>query len=106
MAEEVSTSASSSQLGPRQTVVALKSSSSQGHDVSTNLSERSQSLKFETIRSSAKSVASGLRCWHLFAVNILAYNVDATLSHNANNTPKFSAPSSETQEQPRTICLT
>ena len=67
--------------GPRQTTAQLAAAvkSGQGMMVTAFLGQRELELKMETQRRSLPQVASALRCWHRFAVDLLSYGEEATL---------------------------
>jgi len=67
--------------GPRQTTAQLAAAvkSGQGMMVTAFLAQRELEVKMETQRRSLPQVASALRCWHRFAVDLLSYGEEATL---------------------------
>ena len=78
--------------GPRQTTAQLAAAvkSGQGMMVTAFLGQRELELKLETQRRSLPQVASALRCWHRFAVDLLSYGEEATLPpDNAADVVKY-----------------
>ena len=63
--------------GPRDRVAAL--AKIQAHEAQRMLEIKAASLKASTQKRSLASVASGLRCWHQFAVTVLQYRPEETL---------------------------
>ena len=64
---------------PAQAVASLARAANRGVDVQGILSETAGVTKLETQRLSGPSVASGLKCWHMFAVAVLGYSPECTL---------------------------
>ena len=60
-------------------VKSLASAKKQGHSVAGILDDLTAILKMESAKSSLPSIASGLKCWHAFATDVLGYPASATL---------------------------
>jgi hypothetical protein len=68
-----------STLKPNQCIGALKEAKSKGADVSSILEDKVTLIKLSSARNSLTSIASGLRCWDAFAVDLLGYPIGTTL---------------------------
>ncbi len=64
---------------PRQAVAMLGDARREGKNVLQVLDDSEQALRLETVRKSLPQVAAGLKCWHMFAVDVLEYDDCATL---------------------------
>ena len=69
----------SDSLAPRAKVEAYAAARQKGVDVSALLLLKADQLRLEPLRKNIKSIASGLRMWHFFAVSVLGYSAGATL---------------------------
>jgi len=66
-------------LAPRGAIRAAGSAAADGVDVTSILVGRAKMLQVEVVRKSLPSVASGLKAWHSFAVEVLKYEEDSSL---------------------------
>lgn len=64
---------------PQDVIRQLGAARDQGVDVGERLLQQAAALRVETQRQSLRSVASGLRAWHQFAVLVLGYAPNLTL---------------------------
>ena len=64
---------------PAATIHAMEAATQRGVPVGDLLVAKAGALRLETKRSSLSAVGSALRCWHAFAVTVLAYEADKTM---------------------------
>ena len=67
------------ELPPAAQIAAWAQAREAGHDVLELLGAKSEALRREPLLRNAKSIASGLRAWHSFAVWVLGYCATLTL---------------------------
>ena len=66
-------------LAPREAIRAAGRAVTEGVDVTSLMVGRAKMMQVEVVKKSLPSVASGLKAWHGFAVEVLKYEEDASL---------------------------